>query len=57
MALKNIISIKSQFLRYADNVLIIIKDYIIFIKFYIINILSIRIIFKFLFFLDYARFI
>jgi hypothetical protein len=50
MALKSIINVKSRFIRYINNVPVIVRDYIIFIKFYIINILSIKVIFKFLFF-------
>ena len=50
IALKTITKIKSYFIGYADNIAITIKDLVIRTRFYIINILNIKIILGFLFF-------
>ena len=50
IALKTIIKTKSHFIGYADNIAIIVGDLVIRTRFYIINILSIKIILSFLFF-------
>jgi len=50
MALKIITKIKSHFIGYANNIAIIIGNLIVCIWFYIINILSIKIILSFPFF-------
>ena len=50
MALKIIIEIKFCFIGYVDNIAVTVKDLIVRIWFYIIDILSIKIILSFLFF-------
>ena len=50
MALKIITKTKSCFIGYVDNIAITIRNLIVRIWFYIINILSIKIILGFLFF-------